>query len=301
MTDSDGTILIAEDDPMIVDILRAILEEDYAIHATGEPTALLALAAAEKPDIVLLDIRMPGIDGFELCRRLKSEPDTQDIPVIFVTAMNNSDDETTGLECGAIDYITKPFNPAVVKARVKNHMELKKYRDMLANLSSLDGLTGIANRRCFDEHLDREWRRAARLSGPLSLVMMDIDFFKRYNDANGHLAGDECLKRVAQALAGNAQRPTDLIARYGGEEFAAILPETPLEGAVKMAEDCRADVEALAIPHSDSATSEVVTLSLGVASIIALAGASPDILIEAADRMLYKAKGAGRNRVVAEP
>lgn len=301
MTDSDGTILIAEDDPMIVDILRAILEEDYAIHATGDPTALLALAAAEKPDIVLLDIRMPGIDGFELCRRLKSEPDTQDIPVIFVTAMNNSADETTGLECGAIDYITKPFNPAVVKARVKNHMELKKYRDMLANLSSLDGLTGIANRRCFDEHLDREWRRAARLSEPLSLVMMDIDFFKRFNDSNGHLAGDECLKRVAQALAGNAHRPTDLIARYGGEEFAAILPETPLEGAVKMAEDCRADVEALAIPHPDSATSEVVTLSLGVASIIALAGASPDMLIEAADRMLYKAKGAGRNRVVAEP
>ncbi len=291
------TVLIVDDDEIFRMMLRTILEDEHNILETGDGTEVLTLAREHKPDLILLDVRMPGSNGFEICGDLKSDSETGDIPVIFVTSLSKPGDEAKGLECGAIDYIRKPLNSAIVRARVRNHLELKKYSDMLADLSALDGLTGIANRRQFDEHLDREWRRAARSGKTLSLIMMDIDFFKPFNDTYGHLAGDNCLKRVAQLLAGLTHRPGDLLARYGGEEFAALLPDTATDGATSMAKAFRAGIEALAIPHAASEAAEGVTISAGLASLEPQAGGEPAGLIEAADRMLYAAKKAGRNRV----
>jgi diguanylate cyclase (GGDEF)-like protein len=291
------TVLIVDDDEIIREMLGAILEDEHDILTSGDGKQVLSLTRDRRPDLILLDVMIPGSDGYQICRDLKSDSEIKDIPVIFITSLSKTTDETMGLDCGAIDYITKPFTPAIVKARVRNHLELKKYRDTLADLSALDGLTGIANRRQFDLHLDREWRRSARHGKPVSLVLMDIDFFKPFNDTYGHLEGDKCLKRVAQVLAGLSQRPADLVARYGGEEFAAILPDTAAAGAANLARSLRAGVEALAIPHAASAAAEVVTISAGLASEVPKAGDEPQRLIEAADRMLYAAKEAGRNRV----
>ena len=178
------------------------------------------------PDLVLLDIKMPGMDGYEVCRRLKQHATTRDIPVIFVTALGEEEDETRGLDAGAIDYITKPVSPRILRARVRAHLSAKDAQDRLAELSRIDELTGIANRRRFDEMLALEWRRNLRQRMPLSLVMCDIDYFKAFNDSHGHVAGDRCLRCVAVAVAGAMRRPTDLPARYGGEEFAALLSAT---------------------------------------------------------------------------
>jgi diguanylate cyclase (GGDEF)-like protein len=300
MADERGSILLIDDEPVIIDFLRAILEADYALFYATDPFDGLALARAKQPDLILLDIAMPEADGYHLCRTLKSDLLTQAIPIIFITALTSPDDETRGLEAGAVDYIAKPINTSVVKARVGNHMELKKQRDFLETLASVDALTGIPNRRGFDDYLDREWRRAARTGTPLSLLMIDIDYFKSYNDEQGHLAGDDCLKAVAQQLKNVPHRGGDLVARFGGEEFRAVLSDTPFESLRFMAEKFRSSVEAAKIPHASSPVSEVVTVSVGAATVVPVHQCSPLVLIEKADRMLYRAKCQGRNRVVAE-
>jgi diguanylate cyclase (GGDEF)-like protein len=290
-------ILIVDDSSDIIQIINDILEKDYEVFFAITGKKAINIALTENPDLILLDVMMPDMNGYEVCRKLKSYKQFHHIPIIFLTAMNDIEDETKGLELGAIDYITKPFNPAIVKVRIKNHLELKRQRDILENLSSRDGLTGIANRRRFDEFLDQEWLRAKRKNTQLSLIMMDVDHFKQYNDNYGHLAGDDCLKQIASTLEKQLKRPTDLVTRYGGEEFASILPDTNNEGALHIAKQFIESISELKIPHSHSSVDDHVTISIGVATITPSDLFFKEQLIKAADSSLYKAKEAGRNKV----
>lgn len=297
---SKQRILIVDDMPTNIKILGEMLRTDYEITVATTGPKALKIAEEQPLDLILLDIMMPDMDGYAVCRELKTRSRTKNIPVIFITTKNESDDEVKGLELGAVDYITKPFHLPIVKARVRTHLDLKRKYDILEAMVSLDGLTEIPNRRSFDELLQMEWKRNMRGSKPLTLFMMDIDFFKQYNDHYGHTAGDDCLKLVAQALNGTLQRAGDLVARYGGEEFAALLPETDAISARALAERMRESVEALGIPHSTSLVADHVTISLGVVSMIPTSSTSPVTLIDAADAMLYKAKRSGRNRVESD-
>jgi diguanylate cyclase (GGDEF)-like protein len=257
----------------------------------------LALCKEDPPDLILLDIVMPGMDGHEICARLKADEATRDIPVIFVTSQSDAEEETKGLELGAIDFIAKPVNPAVVRARVKTHLTLKAQSDLLRQMVFIDGLTGVANRRCFDERLDTEWQRAARNASPLALLLLDVDHFKRFNDRYGHQVGDECLRRVASAVKGGLLRPGDMVARYGGEEFACILPGTDFEGALAMGTGIEQAVRGLQIEHADSDVSAAVTVSIGVSTSLPDRDDDPARLLALADAQLYRAKHSGRGRV----
>ncbi|ABM61159.1 diguanylate cyclase [Halorhodospira halophila] len=295
------TILIVDDEPTNIQALAHLLKDDYHIRvATGGAKALEIAAGTPQPDLILLDVVMPEPDGYEICRRLKADRATQNIPVIFVTGRDSAADEEHGLELGAMDYITKPFSPRITRTRVRNHVDLKRKTDALERLSQRDGLTDLPNRRVLDRQLPEEWSRCQRGDTPLSVIMMDIDHFKPYNDHYGHGAGDECLRRVARVLANVPSRTTDLVARYGGEEFIALLPYTDAPDAWQMAERFRAAVAALQLPHGHSSTDGIITMSVGVASHTAdRPYDSPEQLLEAADQALYAAKKAGRNRVQA--
>ena len=259
-------LLLVDDQPVNIQTLYQIFADDHEVFMATSGEQALALCRDKQPDLVLLDVIMPGMDGLETCQRLKEDDDTADIPVIFVTSQNSPEEETHGLEVGAVDFISKPVNPAVVRARVKTQLTLKAQTDALRMLASLDGLTGVPNRRIFDERLDAEWRACRRSGSPLSLLMVDVDHFKLYNDHYGHLDGDQCLKAVASALASSVERGRDMLARFGGEEFVCLLPDTDLEGAKHIAEKLRQAVEGLAIPHVESKTAATVTVSLGVAT-----------------------------------
>lgn len=291
------TVLIIDDDPIVVDIMETVFDGDLRILTARNGRAGIAMACAENPDLILLDVRMPDMDGYETCRQLKSMAETADIPVIFLTARVETEDEFKGLELGAIDYIAKPIVPQIVRARIQNHLTLKRQRDQLANMSMIDGLTGIANRRRFDDHIEQELRRGSRNKAPLSLLLMDIDDFKAYNDTYGHARGDDCLRTVAQEIRNFLRRPSDLVARYGGEEFAVVLPDTPPEAAAMLAEKIRLGIEALNIPHSAARAADHVTVSIGAAICPPGEPMTKAQLIEAADKQLYASKRAGRNRV----
>ncbi|GAB6041113.1 diguanylate cyclase domain-containing protein [Endothiovibrio diazotrophicus] len=294
---SRAKILVVDDVVGNVLALRLHLRAEYEVLAASGGLEALRLACDEQPDLILLDVMMPEIDGYETCRRLKAQADTAEIPVIFVTACDDSHEEQQGFSVGAVDYITKPFNAPVVKARVRTHVELKRQRDLLRTLSFMDGLTGLANRRRFDECLALEWKRCARMEEPLSVIMIDVDHFKRFNDHYGHQAGDDCLRQVAGAVACQVNRPGDLVARYGGEEMVCLLSQTDLEGARRVAERISAAVAELAIPHADSPTAATLTLSQGIACRVPARDTPPEPLIEEADGRLYEAKAAGRNAV----
>ena len=296
------TVLVVDDSKTNIAVLAEVLRQDYTVRAaTGGEKALEIAFSENSPDLILLDVVMPGMDGYEVCARLKADPRTRNIPIIFITGKESEEDEIKGFELGASDYITKPFNPVVVRARVNTQAELKRNRDYMERISYLDGLTGIANRRKFNEFLDLSWNFSKRQSLPISLIMMDIDFFKAYNDTAGHLEGDAALIQIAQALARTAVRKTDLVARYGGEEFACVLPGTSLENAVFMAEKLRSSVLSLQIPHHHFIAGNYVTISLGVASMIPEKDAPFRLLIQAADAALYHAKESGRNMVSIAP
>lgn len=291
-----STVLVVDDQPANIRVLGEALKSDYQIKMARSGIKAIEIASSDNPpDLILLDIIMPEADGYEVCKQLKNSSKTNKIPIIFITAKNQEEDETKGLEYGAVDYITKPFSIPIVKARVKTHLELKKHRDLLEDLSTLDGLTGIPNRRKFDNSLDNEWKRAVRDSYPLSLIMIDIDYFKLFNDNYGHGAGDECLKKVANELSLTAKRPADFVARYGGEEFSSILPNTSIDNAKAFAELLRSNIEKLNIPHDYSPIDNRVTISLGCATVIPTINKSHDLLIKSADDALYKAKSDGRN------
>lgn len=290
-------ILVVDDETINIELLADLLEDDYDVSfATGGEQAL-ALAASDRPDLILLDVLMPGMDGYDVCARLKQDVATSGIPVIFVTALGDTEAETRGLDLGAVDYVTKPISPAIVRARIRNHIELKRARDTLARLATTDGLTGLANRRSFDDRLAAEHRRLSRAGGELSLILLDIDHFKLFNDTYGHLAGDDCLRQVGRALQGVVRRPADLAARYGGEEFACILPETDAAGVAAIADQVRAAIAGLKIPHAASRTADHVTASLGVVTVVCVPEQAVSDIVATADAGLYRAKETGRNRV----
>jgi diguanylate cyclase (GGDEF)-like protein len=291
-------ILIVDDTPTNIQILAESLAADYRIKVAASGRAALdVLARQSAPDLILLDVMMPDMDGYELCRRLKQDAATAGIPVIFITALSEVTDEERGLRLGAVDFITKPFHLPIVKARIQNHIKLKMMTNLLESMAWMDGMTGIPNRRRLDEALDIEWNRAQRSGSPLSLILADIDYFKEYNDHYGHVAGDECLKAVAAALAASVTRAGDLVARYGGEEFVLLMPNTAIAGARLLAEQLRSCIESRQIPHAYSSTSRWVTISAGYASIVPKPEIGASALQEEADRMLYLAKKSGRNRV----
>lgn len=292
------TVLVIDDEPLNIKVLSQALSPWYRVKAaTSGADGIRVAASDDPPDLILLDIAMPGMDGYEVCDQLKSNHATKQIPVIFITARNSTEDEAAGLERGAVDYITKPFSLPIVMARIRNQLLLKIKTDMLEQLVSIDSLTEVANRRRFDEMLDQEWRRSVRNESPLSIIMIDVDYFKALNDSFGHAAGDICLKQIALALKNSLRRSSDTLARYGGEEFAAILPNISHADAMKLAEQMRVNVEAQAIAHPRSPLGPHVTVSLGLTTAQPKMHESPAQLLVQADEMLYQAKQEGRNRI----
>ncbi|WP_217434910.1 diguanylate cyclase [Marinifaba aquimaris] len=295
-----ATVLVVDDDPLNIQLLGQALSQHYKVKTAINGEVALNVASAEpKPDLILLDVQMPLLSGFEVLIQLRSQDATKDIPVIFITGNDAVEDEAKGLELGAMDYITKPFNVPVVLARVRNQIILKRKNDLLEQLVSIDGLTEIPNRRNFEEVFAQEWRRCLRNQTPLTMIMIDIDFFKQYNDNYGHTAGDEVLRKVAQTLDAQLKRGADFVARFGGEEFVVVLPETDFPASLKFAESLRSAVEQLAIKHEYSEAAKVVTISLGQSTIIPTKQLSAIELQESADKMLYQAKELGRNQTSA--
>jgi diguanylate cyclase (GGDEF)-like protein len=294
-----ASVLIVDDDVTNIAIIAQLLEPEFEVSFATSGAQALEIIPKVMPDLILLDVIMRDMDGYELCTRLKSDLATSGIPIIFITGLQEPEAESHGLELGAADYVTKPFNANVVRARVRNHVELKMARDRLLALAATDGLTGLFNRRALDVGLEREYKRLARLRAPLSLIMVDADFFKPFNDRYGHVAGDDCLRQIAGVLDDAMSRPADLSARYGGEEFVCVLPETERAGGIVIAERIQAAICALAIPHSASPVSTIVTASFGVASEICVQDGTGEKLMQAADAAMYRAKAAGRNRIVA--
>lgn len=290
-------ILIVDDITENIRLLASILADSFEVISATSGGDALEKAEQFAPDLVVLDVVMPDIPGYKVAQELRKRPSTWNIPIIFLTARDDDDGEMIGLEMGAVDYITKPVRASIFRARVRNHVELKLHRDVLARLSTTDGLTGIPNRRAFDEYLQQEWKRAARDHFQISVIIADIDYFKQYNDSCGHQMGDECLRRVALELIATMRRPADMVARYGGEEFACILPQTPMEGAFLVAENLQKAIANAQIIHPNSKVSQFVTMSFGVANLLPSKETSAESLVAVADSMLYIAKEEGRNRI----
>lgn len=293
-------LLVVDDQAANIQAMYQVFAGTYTVFMANNGPAALALCHENPPDLVLLDVVMPQMDGLEVCRKLKASERTSNIPVIFVTGGNSSVEENACWEAGGVDFVSKPINPLTLRNRVRSHLTLKLQSDILRGLAFVDGLTGIANRRQFDEQLLVEIGRCKRMGLPLALLLLDIDFFKRYNDRYGHQAGDFCLRQVAMALRATLARPGDLVARYGGEEFVCILPDTPLEGALRIGTMLEAAVHSLAIEHQSSDAATVISISGGIVAGVPPPDCDPAALLAQADRLLYQAKQEGRARVKAE-
>ncbi|WP_319575052.1 diguanylate cyclase [uncultured Desulfobacter sp.] len=297
-------LLIVDDNKQNIEILMELFRGSYKIAAARNAQRALKLAISDSPpDIILSDILMPDMDGYEFCAKIKEDQRTKHIPIIFITAVSEIMDENRGFALGAVDYITKPFHPPMVKARVKLHLNLKRKQELLEKYAFIDALTEIPNRRRFNEVIEKEWRRASRSGYPISLLFIDVDYFKEYNDTYGHGKGDECLRRIASAMARTLRRAGDFIGRYGGEEFAVVLPDTKSDKAVAMAKNLQKAVDDIAIFHGASSVASHVTISIGIATVrpddkdISL---TPKNLIDAADKKMYEAKSRGRHQIAYE-
>jgi len=289
-------VLVVDDEPSAADALAEVLREPYELLVAPSGPRALELAAEGHIDLILLDVGMPGMDGFEVCRRLKADDKTRQIPVVFLAASGEVDDATRGLDAGGVDYVAKPISPALLRSRIRTHLELTQARERLEELTSVDALTGIANRRRFDACLEHEWRRALRSERWLSVALLDIDYFERFNGRYGRPRGDDCLRQVGQSLAESCRRPADLAARYSGEEFALVLPDTDPVGAEALAAGVLARVEELAIEHLDSPCAPRISVSLGAVSLVPSGAEDPKGVLDRADRMLYEAKADGRHQ-----
>jgi diguanylate cyclase (GGDEF)-like protein len=296
MAGDNKKILIVDDEKMNIIALAHFLEQQYEIIMAANGTSALEAAEKHVPDIILLDVLMPDMSGFDVLVRLKDSTATMHIPVIFITGLTGAVDEARGLSLGAVDYITKPFNKSIVKARIKTHLKMSEYVRTIEKLCMLDGLTGIPNRRGFDARMKAEWGRAFRDQKPLGLIMLDIDNFKKYNDTYGHPQGDVLLLAIADVLTKTLNRSTDFASRWGGEEFTLLLPDTGVEGTNKIAEQIRINVKDTLVPCGDG-TITSATVSLGAVSIIPGVNDSAANFIAEADKLLYDAKKAGKNRV----
>lgn len=322
-------ILIVDDQPDNLELLSVICSfQGYEVTLSDRGRLAIELAKQELPHLILLDISMPEMDGYTVCQILKSDSNTKDIPIIFISVLKEIENKTQAFQFGGNDYITKPFQIEDVLLRVETQLkfynvqtELKQKNQQLAKeiqdrqaaetkllklnhklskLATLDSLTNIANRHYFDEMLNKEWQRGQIESSPLGLILCDIDYFKKYNDCLGHQAGDDCLRRVAQAISQTVRHSGDLAARYGGEEFAVILPQTSPKNALCVAENIRLQIQRLDIPHPNSAVSDRVSLSLGISCVVPNSETTKEELLATADTALYKAKNAGRDRSILE-
>jgi len=289
-----NTVLIVDDEHSNIMALTHILSSDYEIYAEKDGKGAIETAEELLPDIILLDILMPEMDGYEVISVLKNSEKTKDIPVIFITGLKDSDDERKGLASGAADYITKPFSPAIVGLRVNNQIKMLNQLRTIEWLSMTDQLTGLPNRRSFDSRLNIEWNKARREQKPVSILVLDVDNFKKYNDTHGHQQGDVALQTVGNALRQSLKRPTDFAARWGGEEFIALLANTDKSTAVEIAETLRRNIEAAEIP-CENESGRRVSVSIGVNT--ASVGEHINEFISRADTALYEAKSQGRNRV----
>jgi len=291
-----NSLLIVDDEKSNILELTHILSPEYTIRVAKDGFDAIEVANQHLPDVILLDIIMPDMDGYEVINTLKSSDETKAIPVIFITGLNEAKDEEKGLALGAADYINKPFSPSIVKLRVKNQIQMLNYIRVIEGLSMIDQLTKIPNRRSFDERLHLEWFRAIRDKMPISLIYADIDNFKFYNDTYGHQQGDMALHTVALVFTQVLKRSVDFVARIGGEEFVVLLTNTDKDKAMNIAERLRKNVEDVQIPRADGKISRI-TISVGVHTLTPAPENSVDDFIRFADEALYAAKKGGRNRV----
>ena len=289
-------ILVIDDNPEIIRVLTHLLSDCAEISFATSGNRGLVLASQLNPDLILLDMELPDTNGLALFYLFKADPMLTNIPVLFVTGGDSTELEVAVLEAGAVDYLTKPLHPQIVRARVCTQLALKKQTELLREMVNLDGLTGVFNRRYFDMTLEQEIARQRRTGGYLSVAMVDVDHFKNYNDSLGHQQGDTCLRTIAQALRTAMRRPGETLTRYGGEEFGVIAPDVGLQDATYLGNWMLDKINELALPHPSSNTAEIVTVSIGIAIGVPTAEHNAHHFIAVADRALYAAKQAGRNR-----
>lgn len=294
MDKEKNSILIVDDDPMSIAVLHRILSPLYTLYSTNDSKEAVKKALEHQPDLILLDIVMPDVDGYQVLNDLKATVGIKHIPVVFISGLNSDEAEEKALALDAADYIGKPFKETIVTLRVKHQIKIVNALRTIELLSRTDQLTGLPNRRAFSSRLKADWYSAIRGKTAVSLIMADIDMFKKYNDTYGHVQGDVALKTVAKCMTDHIRRKTDMVARWGGEEFAILLPMTTQKGATLVAEDIRKEIESTIIPSAGPDHS--VTISLGVNTITPTNDCIIDDFISGADEALYDAKGKGRNR-----